>query len=566
MRWSNCLIPTLREEPADAEIVSHKLMVRAGLIRRLGSGAYSYLPLGWRSLLKATAIIREEMDRAGAIEVFLPAIHPAELWKKTGRYDVMLEILMRFKDRADREIVLGPTHEEVITDLVAKEVRSYRDLPRTLYQIQTKFRDEPRPRFGVLRSREFIMKDAYSFDLDWDCLNRSYDAMYAAYCRIFERCGLPYLPVEADSGPMGGDVSHEFMVPTDAGEDMLVQCTGCKYAANVERGEIGDVPASTEEMHPMKEVETPGMTTIEKVSGFLGVTADRLAKTLLFKVGNEVIAVMVRGDHAVNETKLRRVVGAEIAMADEESVVRVSRAPVGFAGPVGLDARIIADRAVAAGRNFVTGANKADAHILNVNPGRDFEIDQVADVRYAVDGDACPKCGAPLRIRRGIEVGHVFKLGTKYSQSLGATYLDEAGNSKTIVMGCYGIGVNRILAARIETHNDKDGIIWHPSIAPYETNIILVNSEDPTIREVGERVYRSLAEAGVDTIMDDRSESAGVKFKDSDLIGFPLRIAVGKKSLQKGGVELKLRDRQAGEIVPESHVAGRAKELLKEIE
>lgn len=565
MRWTKVFIPTLREDPADAEIPSHRLMVRAGLLRRVGSGAYSYLPLGWRSLNKAIMIVREEMDRAGALEVLLPAIHPAELWKRTGRYDVLLDILMRFQDRQGREIVLGPTHEEVITELVAREVRSYKELPITLYQIQAKFRDEPRPRFGVLRSREFIMKDAYSFDTDIDGLNRSYEAMYDAYCRIFERCGLDYIAVEAESGAMGGDVSHEFMVPTDAGEDTLVVCGKCGYSANRERAEIGELPHSTEEPLPLQEVDTPAMTTIEQVSSFLNVKPKRLAKTLIYQTPDGVVAVMIRGDHEVNETKLRRMLGCELSLADEEKVVEASGCSVGFAGPVGLSVRIVADRAVALARNLVTGANKDDKHIINVNPGRDFDIELVADVRFAVDGDPCPRCSGRLRLRKGIEVGHVFKLGTKYSEALNATFLDENGAEHPIIMGCYGIGVNRILAARIEINHDEKGIIWHPSIAPYETDVLLVSPDDSEVAETAEKAYRELIDSGIDAIIDDRRESPGVKFNDADLIGFPLRVTVGKKALQKGGVELKLRDRKDTEIVPLGGVAVRARELLNSI-
>ena len=562
MRWSQCLIPTLRDAPADAEVDSHKLMVKAGLIRRLGSGSYTYLPLGWRALHKVAEIVREEMNRVGAHEMLMPAMHPAELWKRTGRYDDLKEILLRLKDRRGSEFVLGPTHEEVIADLAAHEIRSYRDLPITLYQIQTKFRDEPRPRFGVMRCREFLMKDAYSFDADEEGLERTYRAMGEAYLRIFERCGLTAIAAEADSGIMGGDVSHDFMVPAPTGENRLVQCKQCGYSADLDRAEAGPPAAATGGPLPMEDVATPGMRTIDEVAGFLNADRTKLAKTLLYQTPDEVVAVMVLGDHDVNETKLARALGVPVELADEEAVVKASGCSVGFAGPVGLKAKVIGDQAVARQRNLVTGANRDDTHTINVNPGRDFDFTEVMDLRYACAADPCPRCSGWLEVTPCIEVGHIFELGTKYSEALGASFLDEKGTEHPVVMGCYGIGIARILAARIETHRDDNGIIWHPSIAPHQADVLLVNAKDGEVAEAGERAYQTLVDAGIDAILDDRDESAGVKFKDADLIGFPLRVTVGRRSLKQGGYELKLRDRDETQVTPPEQLVARARELL----
>ncbi|MBI3461687.1 MAG: proline--tRNA ligase, partial [Planctomycetes bacterium] len=486
MRWSQTFIPTLKEQPAEAEIPSHRLMLRAGLIRQLMAGVYSYLPLGLRSLRKAEQIVREEMDRAGAIELLLPALHPVQLWQQTGRYKDYGRVLFNFTmPRRDTQVhfVLGPTHEEVITDLVSRHVSSYRQLPLTLYQIQTKFRNEERPRFGVLRTSEFLMKDAYSFDVSLKGLSRSYQAMYDAYCRILDRCGLTYLPVEAESGPIGGDASHEFMVPADNGEDQVVQCPACNYAANRERAEVGaersaesgesgrvgsahlasesrrvgsahlagptGAPPST--LHaPLTKVSTPGTTTIDQVSKLLGCPPTQMIKTLIYLADGKPVAVLIRGDHEANEAKIRRTLGASsLALADPATIDRVTGAPVGFAGPVGLKCAMLADHAVAAMRNAVTGANEADAHFTGVHPGRDFALPPLADLRFATADDPCPRCGKPLSVRQGIEVGHVFKLGTKYSEKLNATFLDDQGQCAPVVMGCYGIGVTRTLQAVI---------------------------------------------------------------------------------------------------------------------
>jgi prolyl-tRNA synthetase len=548
MKWSETLIPTLREDPAEAEIASHKLMIRAGLIRKLLSGAYQYLPLGTRVLNKVISIIREEMDRAGAIEVYLPALQPIELLQQSGRMDAFGQDLMRLKDRHGRLLALGPTHEEVITHLVKNEVSSYRQLPLTLYQIQGKFRDEPRPRFGVLRSKEFLMKDGYSFDIDEAGLARSYEKMYQAYCRIFDRCGLKYVAVEADTGVMGGDVSHEFMVPSEIGEDFLVRCKGCTYSVNREKAEPAPLPVEgADGLEAVREVLTPKMTTIAQVSSFLGVEPSRLVKTLIYKTAGEAVALLVRGDHEVNETRLARVLGQEASLADDETVRNLTGAPVGFAGPVGLQVKIIADQAVSALKNFVTGGNKQDTHLLNVNHGRDFQIHRVANLRFVMEGDHCPRCGKELELSHGIEVGHVFKLGTKYSQSLGANFLDSQGVERPIIMGCYGIGVNRIIASLIECSSDEGGIIWPPNIAPYEVLIIPLNMKDTAAVNVSESLHEQLGGAGIDALLDDRDLRPGVKFKDADLIGIPFRIVLGKKFTEGGQVEL--QERKGGDPV-----------------
>ena len=549
MRWSQALIPTLKEDPQDAEVISHKLMVRGGFIRKLISGVYSYLPLGFRVLEKVKKIIREEMDSKGSQEVLMPAIHPPELWKQTGRYDVLGSVLIKFKDRHGKELVLGPTHEEIITDLVANNVKSYKELPLILYQIQTKFRDEPRPRFGVMRTSEFIMKDAYSFDCDVEGLEASYKKMYDAYGRIFTRCGLPYIPVEADPGMMGGSMSHEFMVPSVAGEDRIVICQKCKYSVSTEVAACkpkGKGVASKEKKLPIAEVETPGITTIEKVSELLKIGPEKLVKTLIYKADDKVVALLLRGDHEANETKVKNFLQcASLELADAKTIEQVTAAPVGFSGPVRLrDARIIVDNSVREMANFVTGANKKDAHLVNVNLDRDFETKEFGDFRMITADDGCPSCGKPVEIKQAIEVGHTFKLGTKYSDSLGAKVLDKEGKELPAIMGCYGIGVTRILASVIESSNDKDGIVWPIGIAPYSALIVALNVEDKKVKEVSEEVYAVLTKAGIDILFDDRAESAGIKFKDADLIGIPIKIVIGAKNAKKDIVEVK--DRKSG--------------------
>ena len=569
MRMTKAFIPTLKEDPSEAEVISHKLMIRSGLIRKLGSGAYIYLPLGYRVLKKVEDVIRQEMDKAGALELLMPAIHPRELWERTGRYSLLKDILITYKDRQGKDYLLGPTHEEVITDLVAREIRSYRDLPKTLYQIQTKFRDEPRPRFGVLRSKEFIMKDAYSFDIDQDGLNASYKLMYNAYCRIFKRCGLRYIPVDADSGFMGGDVSHEFMVPAASGEDIIALCEGCGYAGSRDVCECVEDPAVQNQqalvMKDIKELSIPNVTTIDKVSQFLKIKPNRLVKTLIFLKDKEPVAVLLRGDHDLNEVKFNKYLGAtSLEMADEETIRRLTGGPVGFSGPIGLkDVRIIADNTVKGMRNFVTGSNKIDLHLVNVNHGRDFEVKEWADLRHITDGDLCPKCcNAKIRLEKTIEVGHTFKLGMKYSKALKAGFLDSDGTEKTCIMGCYGIGVNRIIASCIEQNYDKDGIIWPPEIAPYRVTILCLNMSHKESNDTAEWLYRELSSSGIDVLFDDRQESAGVKFKDADLIGIPFQVVVGERALAKSQVEIKQRRDKSVELVSKGEALKKIKELL----
>jgi len=548
MRYSQLLLPTLREEPADAEVVSHKLMLRAGMIRKLAAGIYTMLPLGVRVMQKVERIIREEMDRAGAQEVVMPCLLPADLWIESGRWDQYGKELLRIKDRHDRDYCLGPTHEEVVTDLARREIRSYRQLPINLYQIQTKFRDEVRPRFGVMRAREFVMKDAYSFDADEAGAERSYERMYDAYMRIFQRCGLRFRAVEADTGLIGGRFSHEFMVLADTGEDAIVSCETCAYAANLERAEVGRIAeAAHEEMKKLTRVQTPDKRSVEEVTTCLGVPAQRLVKTIIFETDQGPVAILVRGDHEINEAKLRRHLGAtQLEMARDQVVAAVTHAPIGFAGPVGLDLRIIADNALEGMRNMVVGANEADAHFVNVNSGRDFRVDEFSDIRLAQEGDPCPRCPGRLQISRGIEVGHIFKLGTKYSEAFGATYLDLEGKERSLVMGCYGIGVGRTAAAAIEQNHDDDGIIFPLAIAPFHVLILPVNNKDAEIMGAAEDLYRSLSGKGAEVLLDDRDERPGVKFKDADIIGIPLRLTVGEKNLKQGKVEIKAR--RSGEI------------------
>jgi len=566
MKWTQTLIPTLKETPQDAEAKSHILMVRAGLIRKITSGAYSYLPLGLRVLQKVENIVREEMNKAGALELLLPALQPPELWKKTGRYEALGEVLIKFIDRHKKEVLLGPTHEEIITSLAANEIRSYKQLPITLYQIQTKFRDEPRPRFGVLRSKEFIMKDAYSFDRDTDSLGESYKKMYEAYCNIFSRCGLNYIAVEADSGFMGGDASHEFMVLAPSGEDIIVFCESCKYAASREAAAIVKSQShkvTTSQVknlkaEELKEVHTPGVTTIEKVSALLKCSPESMVKTLIYKADEKAVAVLVRGDHEVNEAKLRRHLKAELLeLADEKSILSATGGPIGFSGPVGLKGvRLVADYSVSGMSNFVTGANKKDSHIINVNLGRDFEVVEWADLRYITETDVCPKCGKPITVQLAIEVGHTFKLGTKYSKALGASYLDENGKEHPMIMGCYGIGVNRIAAAAIEQNNDENGIIWPANIAPFKVIVIPVNAASKEIMDYAFEIYKSLQDEKIDVLLDDRDERAGIKFKDADLIGVPFHVIISDRHITKKQFEIKIR--KTGE-----RIIGDKKDLLR---
>lgn len=557
MRWTQSLIPTMKETPEGAEIPSHVLMLRAGLVQQVMAGAYTYLPIGLRALHKAERIVREEMDAAGAVELHMPAMSPVGLWEQTGRVGAFGNVLVQLSlKRQNRNvaIVLGPTHEEVITDLVSRLISSYRQMPITLYQIQTKFRNEERPRFGVLRTSEFLMKDAYSFDATVENLSKSYDKMYAAYCRIFSRCGLQYLPVEAESGPIGGDASHEFMIPSDNGEDSVLHCTSCGYAANQEKAEIGcrQTQPSTAAQAELKKVDTPNVGSIEQVSKLLGCKPREMIKTLIYMADDKPVAVLLRGDHEANEGKIRRAAkAAKIELASPEVIRNVTGAPVGFAGPVGLKQKILllADRDVQAMANAVTGANEADAHLTGVNLHRDFTPDLFADLRNAVDGDPCPRCSGVVHLRHAIEVGHVFKLGTKYTEALNAKFLDADEQLKPIIMGCYGIGINRIIAGLIETSHDKDGIIWPMSLAPYEVLLAPVKVTDPETMKTAEKLYDELRAEGIEVLMDDRDVRAGVKFKDADLVGFPLRIVIGERGLKEGKLEVKWRwDPKAGDL------------------
>jgi prolyl-tRNA synthetase len=546
MRVSQILIPTLREVPAEAEIVSHQLMFRAGFIRKAAAGIYTHLPLSTRVLQKINRIIREEMDAKGGQEVMLPIIQPAELWKETGRWSVYGDEMFRLKDRHQREFCLGPTHEEIVTDLVRGEVRSYKQLPLLLYQIQNKYRDERRPRFGLMRGREFIMKDLYSFDRDQDGCRESYQKMYDAYTRVFSRCGLTFRPVEADAGAIGGSGgTHEFMVLAESGEAAVVYCPECDYAANVEKAECKpEAVATDEEITSNELVATPGAKTIEEVCKFLNINSNRLIKTLVYRADDKLVVALVRGDRELNEIKLLNLLGEVVSldMASAGDVKELCGSETGYVGPVGLkDVEIIADTEVALLVNAVCGANQDGYHLIGVNPDRDFEIHRVADLRMIEPGEPCPKCGVSLVSARGIEVGQVFNLGTKYSEKLRATFLDENGKEQVMVMGCYGIGVTRTMAATIEQHNDQDGIKWPMAIAPFQVIVVPVNVKDEAVVQTAESLYKELNDLGVEVIIDDRNERPGVKFKDADLVGYPIRVTVGSKTLQEGNVEVKFR-------------------------
>ena len=543
MRMSKLLMPTLREVPSEAEITSHKLMLRAAMIRKLAAGVYSYLPLGLRSKSKVEQIVREEMERAGAQELLMSALLPAEAYQASGRWEVFGPNMFKLKDRNDRDFCLGPTHEEIFTQAVIDCVRSYKEYPMTLYQIQTKYRDESRPRFGLMRTREFVMKDAYSFDLNEEGLDESYKKMYDAYCRIFKRMGLDFTIVDADSGAMGGSGSQEFMVKSEVGEDGIAYCDECGYAANYEKCECipQEVPQIEGEFD-MEKVHTPKAHTIDELVEFLGMSAHNFAKTIIYKADDKYVAAMVRGDREVNEVKLKNLVGCidDLELAEPYMVRELTHAEVGFAGPVGLEIPVYADKEVAMMKNFVIGANETDMHYKNVNINKDFTPFTVADIRLVEEGDVCPKCGHKIKTAQGVEVGHIFKLGTKYSEALGLKYLDENGKSNVVVMGSYGIGVTRCLSAAIEQNNDENGIIWPVALAPYQAIVIPANYKSDEQNEMAEKLYKELTDAGIETLIDDRSERAGVKFKDADLIGIPVRIVVGKKC-GEGIVEYKER-------------------------
>lgn len=560
MRMSRMLMPTLKEVPSDAEITSHQLMLRAGMIRKMASGIYNQLPMGIRVFRKVEDIIREEMNAKGAQEISCALLVPAELWQESGRWDVMGPEMFRLKDRNGRDYCLGPTHEETFTHIVRNEITSYKQLPLNLYQIETKFRDERRPRFGVMRTRNFTMKDAYSFDADQEGLDKSYDDMFDAYTRIFARCELDNSPVQADSGAMGGSASAEFMVKSEVGEDEIVFCSGCDYAANIEKATSVNHKASTEEMKEMSEIETPNVHTIEELQDFFKMDAGQFAKTLIYYADGKTVAVVVRGDRDVNETKVANAIGGavEFELASEDTIKAVTGAEVGFAGPIGIKTDyLFIDQEVVDQRNVIVGANKTGYHIQNANFGRDFE-GQIGDFRNVQEGDKCPKCGQPLEIMRGVEVGHIFKLGTKYSESMGATFLDQNGKSQPIIMGCYGIGVERTVAAVIEQHHDENGIIWPLAIAPYHVVVVPVNVKKEEHLENAEKIYKELEAAGVEVLLDDRNERAGFKFKDSDLLGIPMRITVGK-DIVDGKVEFKLRKEADKEIISVDEVLDRVK-------
>ncbi len=569
MRWSQSFIPTMKEVPADAEVPSHQLMLRAGLIRQLMAGAYTYLPLGYRSVRKVSEIVRQEMDKAGAVELFMPALQPMEIFERTGRREAFGNVLFNFEvKKGDRKLhlALGPTHEEVITDLMAKHISSYRQLPITLYQIQTKFRNEERPRFGVLRTSEFLMKDAYSFAATIEQLNAAYDAMYQAYCRIFERCGLKYLPVEAESGPIGGDASHEFMVPASNGEDFVIHCPTCSYAANQERADTGRrsvIPAKLDGATTPVQVATPDAGSIEQVSTLLQSDAKSFIKTLIYKADGKPVAVLLRGDHTANEGKIRRATRTTtVELADEATILKVTGAPVGFAGPIGILCPYIADHDVALIQSAIVGANVKDAHLTGVIPGTHFELTETFDLRNAETHDPCPKCPGTLHMVHGIEVGHVFKLGTKYSVAMDAMFVDAQEKSHPIIMGCYGIGVTRVVASIVETCHDENGIIWPINVAPYTVQIIPLNVSDAEVMKVTNRIYGELTEAGIDVLMDDRDQRPGFKFKDADLIGIPLRITIGGKGLAEGIAEIKLRSESEAKKVPLADAVGFVKDLI----
>ncbi|MCD5390735.1 proline--tRNA ligase [candidate division NPL-UPA2 bacterium] len=568
MKWSQSLIRTLREAPREAEAVSHKLMLRAGLARKLAAGLYTYLPLGLRAIRKVEDIVRQEMNKKGAQELLMPTLQPKELWEQSGRWDDKELGMLKLKNREEREFVLGPTHEEIITDLVSKEVRSYKELPLNLYQIQTKFRDEMRPRFGMIRAREFIMKDAYSFHVDEGSARKGYQDMYEAYSNIFRRCGLKTQVVEADPGAMGGSKSEEFIALADSGEDIIVSCPQCNYAANLESAQQGDeqLRKSREKMKLLEEIETPGIKTIKELEDFLGEKPEKMIKTLIYSADGKTVAALIAGHRELSEVKLRKNLKCEnLEMADERLIEEVTGGPLGFSGPVGLKkVKIIADVGVTKIVNGITGANKQDKHIRNVNMGRDYNPDEVADISYVREGDRCPKCSHELAMRRGIEVGHIFNLGRRYSQSLGAKFLNEKGEETLAIMGCYGIGITRTVAAIIEQNHDENGIVWPMSVSPYQVHIILLNVNSRETVKVADNLYNQLTGEGVETLLDDRDERAGVKFKDADLIGVPLRLIVSPRRVAEKKAEIKHHRDGRELLIAIGQVREKVKELIQE--
>ena len=543
MRFRSCYIPTLKESPADAEVISHKLLVRAGMVRKLTSGIYVYMPTALRALKKIETVLREEMAAAGFEELLLPAVQPGDLWKESGRWTHYGKELLRFKDRNDRDYCLGPTHEEVITDVVRGEVRSYRQLPVRLFQIQTKFRDEIRPRFGLMRGREFVMKDGYSFDLDDAGAEASYAVCKKAYHSIFSRLGLRFRAVEADSGSIGGNFSHEFHVLADAGEDTIASCTQCEYAANIERAEVRFAGEKcTETCQAFEEVATPDAHSVEEVCSLLHLEPSRIVKTMIFVADGKPVAVLVRGDREVNDVKVKNLLHAEeVELAGPETVQAVTGAPVGFAGPVGLSVPVYADSELVAATDYVVGANKGDAHLMHVDLARDCTIEAYADLRLITEHDCCPRCGAPIELTRGIEVGHIFKLGCKYSSAMHCAYLDENGKEQLMVMGCYGIGVSRVLAAAIEQNHDENGIIFPPAIAPFVAEVINLDPADATVSSWAEKACQGLEAVCGEVLYDDREERPGIKFKDADLVGCPVQVILGGKGIARGVAETKNR-------------------------
>lgn len=568
MRISKSYIKTLKETPKEAEIASHKLLLRAGMIKKLTSGVYTYLPLGLKALKKVENIVRREMDRAGAQEIFMPVLQPAELWKESGRWEVMGPLMMKLQDRAKRDFVLGPTHEEVVTDVIRNDVASYKQLPLNLYQIQTKFRDEIRPRFGLMRGREFIMKDAYSFHATRESLDEEFDNMEATYKRIFSSCGLKFRPVEADSGAIGGSGSKEFHVLADSGEDEIIYCESCDYAANVETAVSKVFHAEKEELKAVELVDTPNVSKIEDVVEYLKVPVERTVKAMMYRdMGtDQVYMVLIRGDYEVNETKLKNAVDAiEVELLTDEQLEKLGLVK-GFIGPFGIDLgdiKVVADDTVLEITNHTAGGNKIDTHYINVNYGRDYKADIIKDVKTVKPGHVCEKCGGTLASARGIEVGHIFKLGTKYSEKLEATFIDEKGVTHPIIMGCYGIGVSRTLASAIEQNNDEFGIVWPSAIAPYVVDVIPANMKDAGQVALAEELYNSLLDEGIDTILDDRDERPGFKFKDADLIGFPFKVICGKKAAE-GIVELKIRKTGETFEISKDEVISKVRELMKQ--
>ena len=561
MLFSKMFIPTMKEEPKEAEVVSHRLMLRAGFIRRLASGIYTWLPLGLRSLRKMENIVREEMNRTGAQEILMPAVQPKELWVESKRWDFYGKELLRFRDRNDREACLAPTHEEVITDLARREIRSYRELPMNLYQIQTKFRDEIRPRFGVMRSREFIMKDAYSFDVDEEGAGKSYMAMHEAYENIFRRCGLKFRAVEADTGTIGGKFSHEFMVLAETGEDIIISCDTCGYAANMERAEVGQgEEKASGKKGGYRRVETPGQRKVEEVCAFLKAPPGKLVKTLIYRTDKGIIGALVRGDREINDTKLKNLLSLEfVELADERTIEEVTEGPLGFSGPMGLSIPLYADKDLLSMEDFVVGGNEKDVHVVNVNVN-DFKTEGFFDLKTAREGDPCPRCAGRLTSTRGIEVGHIFKLGVKYSEAMHTVFLDKDGKERFMVMGCYGIGIGRTVAAAIEQNHDAFGMALPFALAPFEVEVLPINPSHGESMETANQIYGGLADRGVEVILDDRDERPGVKFKDGDLIGFPFRVTIGERNLKEGLVEIKKRTEKEPEKVRKEDVVRRVME------